>query len=94
MGLQRVGVVLFGVGLMLATLAAVVFGLGCTEVACPDAPPLFVPTGVDLVTGAISFFDGCNSCTTGPGVGHGLGLILVGTVVGSVGAMRELAQRD
>jgi hypothetical protein len=88
MGLLRVGMSCFGVGLFVASAAAVAFGvtLGCTDVAC-DGPATLALRGVSLA--AVTVFDGCNTCELNPAVVGGLGLSLVGVVVGGVGVVGD-----
>lgn len=92
MGLQRVGVMLFGVGLLLASVSAVVGGVACTERACPGQDPGFSLVGVDSTSGSVLYSDGCNQCRTHGGVGIGLALLGVGALAGGAGVIRELAE--
>jgi hypothetical protein len=90
MGLLRWGMVCFGVGVFLASVAGVVGGvtLGCTEVFCENPQPAFAVTDVSL--SGIAVFDGCNTCQVNPAVVGGLALSLVGVVVGGVGVVGDL----
>jgi hypothetical protein len=90
MGLLRWGMLCFGVGLFVASVAGVASGvtLGCTEVACENPQPAFAVTGVSL--SGVAVFDGCNTCAVNPAVGGGVALSLVGVVVGGVGVVEDL----
>jgi hypothetical protein len=89
MGALRWGILCFGVGLFVASVAGVAFGvtLGCTEVAC-DGPTTLSVTGVSL--SSVAVFDGCNTCRVNAGVVGGAALSLVGVVVGGVGVVADL----
>jgi hypothetical protein len=90
-GLQRVGTLLAGIGLTVAALWAVAFGItaGCTEVACPGLAPSYSLAGVELVTATVRVSDGCNVCTVARPVVFGLAGVVVGTIVGAAGLARN-----
>lgn len=90
MAALRWGMLCFGVGLFVASVAAVATGvtLGCTEVFCENPQPAFAVTGVSL--SGVAVFDGCNTCQLNPGVAGGLALSVLGVVVGGVGVIGEL----
>ena len=90
MGALRIGMVCFGVGLFVASVAAVAFGVsfGCTEVFCENPRPTLAVTGVSL--SGVAVFDGCNTCRLNPAVVAGVALSLVGVVVGGVGVVGDL----
>ena len=90
MGLARVGTLLAGLGLTLAALWAVAFGVaaGCTEVACPGTAPTY-RVGVELATATVRIADGCNACVVARPVVAGLLCGVVGVVVGAAGTVRN-----
>ncbi len=91
MSLVRYGTLLAGTGLTVALLWAVAFGptLGCTEVACPGATPVYSVAGVSLVPPTLSVSDGCNTCAVAPPVVYGGIAVVVGVVAGAVGQRRR-----
>ena len=94
MGLLRVGMSCFAVGLFVASVAAVAFGVsfGCTEAFCENPPLTVAVRGVAL--SGIAVFDGCNTCQLNPGVVGGALLSVVGALVGGVGVVGELRTAD
>ncbi|TQQ82584.1 hypothetical protein EGH24_03790 [Halonotius terrestris] len=96
MGLQRVGVLLLTLGLLLATLSAVAFGAtaGGTDVACDDHEPSYSLVGVDSASLSVSYTDGCNTFSVQPLVTAGAGLIAAGLLIGGVGIGRQRLNRN
>jgi hypothetical protein len=94
MRLVRVGMSCFGVGLFVASVAAVAFGVsfGCTEVFCENPPLVLALRGVSL--SGIAVFDGCNTCQLNPAVVGGAALSALGVVVGGVGVAGDLRAAD
>lgn len=90
MAALRWGMLCFGVGLFVASVAAVGVGLtlGCTDVGCPGAAPSFSLVGVSATGVAVS--DGCNTCQLNPGVVGGVALSALGVVVGGIGVVGDL----
>jgi hypothetical protein len=90
-GLQRLGTLLAVLGLTIAALWAVVFGVtaGCTEIACPGATPTYRLAGVDLATATVRVSDGCNVCVVARPVVAGALSAVVGVVLGSAGMVRN-----
>ena len=82
MGLTRVGVLLFGVGLCLSLLAAVAFGFvsGGTAVFCADHDPTYSVERVDGLS--VQYSDGCNQKTVSSLVTGGGLLVVAGLAVG------------
>jgi hypothetical protein len=89
--LVRHGTLLAGVGLTVALLWAVAFGptVGCTEIACPGATPVYSVASVSVVPIRVGISDGCNVCTVAPPVVYGALATVVGVVVGAVGQVRR-----
>ena len=89
MRLKRVGVLLFGVGLAVALVSAIVDGLvmQSTLVACPGHEPTYHFEGISYGFWVIS--DGCNSLTINPLVTVGSYITLAGLGVGLGGILRE-----
>jgi hypothetical protein len=89
MGLLRIGIQCFGVGLFVASVAAVAFGVsfGCTEVFCEEPPLTLAVRGVSL--SGVAVFDGCNTCQLNPAVVGGAALSVVGVVVGGLGVVAD-----
>jgi hypothetical protein len=89
MSALRIGLLCFGVGLLVASVASVVFGvsLGCTEAFCENPQPALALRGVSL--SGVLVFDGCNTCRLNPAVVVGAALSLVGVVVGGVGVVGD-----
>ena len=90
MKLKRVGVLLFGVGLAVALVSAVVDGvvLQSTLVACPGHEPAYSFDGVSYVFWIV-ISDGCNSHTLNPVMTIGSYGSLAGLIVGLAGVLRE-----
>lgn len=89
MGLVRVGMACFGVGLFVASVAAVVFGVsfGCTEIACENPGVAFALRGVSL--SGVVVYDGCNTCRLNLAVVAGAVLSTLGVVLGGIGVGAE-----
>jgi hypothetical protein len=89
--LVRYGTLLAGVGLTVAALWAVAFGLttGCTEAACPGAAPAYSLAGVSVAPLRVAVSDGCNVCTLAPPVLYGLLAAGLGVVAGAAGRARR-----
>ncbi|WP_142859048.1 hypothetical protein [Salinigranum halophilum] len=89
MSLRRWGMLCFGVGVFVASVAGVATGvtLGCTDVAC-DGPTTLALRGVSLA--GVTVFDGCNTCQLNPAVVVGAALSLLGVVVGGIGVVGEM----
>ena len=89
MKLKRVGVLLFGVGLAVALVSAIVGGfvMQSTLVACPGHEPAYHFEGISYGFWVIS--DGCNSHTINPAVTVGSYITLAGLGVGLAGVLRE-----
>ncbi|MFD1641337.1 hypothetical protein [Halohasta litorea] len=89
MKLKRAGILLFGVGLGVALVSAVVVGLVMqrTVVACPGHEPAYHFEGISYGFWIIS--DGCNSLTINPLVTGGFYVAVAGLVVGLIGSLRE-----
>ncbi len=76
---QRIGIVVGTLGLLLATLAAVVSGVVAeTEAVCPNHDPSYALVGVDFATLGVTYTDGCNRFLINPLVTAGA----LGTVLG------------
>jgi hypothetical protein len=90
MGLLRWAMVCFGVGVFVASVAAVGGGvtLGCTDALCETPQSAFAVTGVSL--SGVAVFDGCNTCRVNPAVVGGLALSLLGVLVGGVGVVDDV----
>jgi len=88
---KRVGALLFGLGVGLAALSAVVFGpvVAATEAACPDLDPSYAVVGVDLLTLGVEYTDGCNRFLLNPLLTGGLLTTLAGLAVGLGGVIRD-----
>lgn len=91
MDLKRVGVLLFGVGLCLSLLSAVVFATvaGGTEAFCQDHDPSYTFEDVDVTTLSIQYSDGCNTLWINPLVSGGALVTLSGLCVGVVGVLQD-----
>ena len=91
MGLQRVGVLLLALGLLVATLSAVAFGTvaGGTDVACDDHEPSYSLVGINAVSLAVEYTDGCNLFSINPLVTAGGGLVVLGSLLGAGGIVQE-----
>lgn len=87
---NRLGVHLFGVGLAVALVSAVVDGavMQSTLVACPGHEPAYSFDGVSYVFWVV-ISDGCNSHTINPVVTVGSYITLAGLGVGLGGVLRE-----
>jgi len=94
MGLKRIGVLLFGVGLGVALVSAVVNGLVMqrTLVACPGHEPAYYFEGISYGFWVVS--DGCNSHTINPLATVGSYGALAGLVVGLGGVLRGRLTAD
>jgi hypothetical protein len=94
MGVLRVGTLCFGVGLFVASVAGVAFGVsfGCTEAFCETPQPTVAVTGVSL--SGVAVFDGCNTCRLNPAVVGGVGLSVVGVLLGGVGVAGEFRTEE
>lgn len=90
MSLERYGTVLFGVGLLGFGLGSIFPTGGCTQRACPNADPAFVPIGFDWSSLALLYFDGCNECWSSV-LGVSFLLLALGIAIGGAGVVRELA---
>ena len=95
MRLKRVGVLLFGVGLAVAMVSAVVDGivLQTTLLKCPGHEPTYSFDGVSYVFWVV-ISDGCNSHTLNPVMTIGVYGALVGLGVGLGGVFREQSTAD
>lgn len=82
----------FGIGLFVAAVASVTAGVtfGCTDVGCPGPWPTTLAVR-SLSLSGVAVYDGCNTCVLNPAVVGGVGLSLLGSVVGAVGVVGELA---
>ncbi|MFW5978195.1 MAG: hypothetical protein ACOCP2_03060 [Halohasta sp.] len=87
---NRLGIHLFGVGLAVALVSAVVDGgvMQSTLVACPGHEPTYSFDGVSYVFWVV-ISDGCNSHTINPVVTIGSYITLAGLGVGLGGVLRE-----
>jgi len=95
MRLNRVGTLLFGIGLGVALVSAVVDGVVIqrTLVACPGHEPAYRFVGISYGFW-IAISDGCNSHTINPLVVVGSYLGLAGLAVGLGGVLREWLATD
>jgi len=96
MVLKRIGVLLFGVGVGLATLSAVVFGpaVAATEMACPGHDPSYAIQAVDLLTLSIEYTDGCNTFLLNPLITVGSLAAVAGLSVGLGGVLQARVASD
>jgi len=87
---KRVGVLLFGVGLAVALVSAVVDGvvLQHTLVACPGNEPDYSFAGISYGFWVV-ISDGCNGYTLNPVMTAGSYVALAGLAVGLVGVLQE-----
>jgi hypothetical protein len=87
MGLQRVGVLLLALGLLVATMSAVAFGTidGRTDVGCEDHEPTYSFVGLDPASLSVEYTDGCNLFSINPLVTAGGGLAVLGSLIGAGG---------
>jgi hypothetical protein len=94
MNALRIGMSCFGVGLFVASVTAVAFGVsfGCTEVFCENPPPTLAVTGVSL--SGVAVFDGCNTCRLNPAVVSGVVLSVCGIVVGGARVVGDLTDTE
>ncbi|XVH31955.1 hypothetical protein ACNS7O_01875 [Haloferacaceae archaeon DSL9] len=92
MSLKRIGVLLFALGVVVASLSVVVLGVatGCTEAACPGHEPSYALDSVDLTQPAIYYTDGCNTCSVNEFAAGGAAVAILGAVLGSIGAVRDV----
>ena len=95
MGLQRVGVLLIGCGLLVATLSAVTLGAtaGSTDVRCVDHDPTYSLSELDLADLEVRYTDGCNTLSVQPLIAAGGGLVVLGALVGVIGVGRQRHRR-
>lgn len=95
MRLNRVGTLLFGIGLGVALVSAVVDGvvIQSTLVACPGHEPAYRFAGISYGLWIV-ISDGCNSHTINPLVTVGSYLGLAGLAVGLCGVLREWSATD
>lgn len=91
MWFKRVCVLLFGVGVSVAALSAVIFGPvgAATEIACPDYDPSYSITAVDLVPPSVAYTDSCDILMLHPLLAVGTLLVGGGLAVGLVGLLGE-----
>jgi len=96
MSLKRVGVLLFGLGVGLAALSAVLFGpaVAATEVACPGYDPSYAIQAVDLLTLSVEYTDGCNTFLFNPLITVGSLAAVAGLGVGLGGLVAERSTAD
>ena len=96
MGLQRLGVLLFGIGLLLATVSAVTVGTtaGSTDARCVDHDPAYSLTAVDLTRLSVSYTNGCNTISVQPLIPAGGGLGVLGGLVSFAGIGRQRWNRS
>jgi len=94
MGVLRVGMLCFGVGLFVASVAGVAFGVsfGCTDVGCENPQPTVAVTGASF--SGVAVFDGCNTCQLNPAVVGGVGLSVVGVLLGGIGVAGEFRTEE
>lgn len=90
MVLKRVGVLLFGLGVGLAALSAVVVGptVASTEIVCPDHDPSYAIQSLNVLTLSVEYTDGCNTFLSNPLITVGMLGAVGGLVVGLVGEIR------
>ena len=95
MGLQRVGVLLIGCGLLVATLSAVTLGAtaGSTDVRCVDHDPTYSLSELDLADLEVRYTNGCNTISVQPLIPAGGGLVVLGALVGVIGVGRQRHRR-
>lgn len=96
MGLKRVGVLLFGVGLCLSLFSAVAFGFvsGSTDVFCEDHDPTYSVESVGVASFDLTYSDGCNDKGVNSAVVGGGFLAVAGLLVGGGGVLREWSTAD
>ena len=96
MGLERVGVLLFGVGLCLSLLYAVAFGYvgGVSEVGCGDHEPTYSIEHVRPAALDIAYDNGCNEIWISSAVTVGALVSLSGLLVAGAGVLREWSAAD
>jgi hypothetical protein len=87
MDLQRVGVLLFGVGLCVSLFSAIAFGTvaGGTELLCQDHDPSYTLEDVDVTGLSVQYSNGCNSYWSSPLVAGGGVVTGIGLLVGLCG---------
>ena len=95
MGLQRVGVLLIGCGLLVATLSAVTLGAiaGSTDARCVDHDPTYSLSEADLGDLEVRHTNGCNTISVQPLIPAGGGLVVLGALVGVIGVGRQRHRR-
>ena len=93
MTLKRVGALLFGLGVGLAALSAVVFdpAVAATEAACPDHEPSYAIQAFSLPL-SVEYTDGCNTFLLNPLITGGLLASVGGLAVGVAGVLRASSQ--
>lgn len=91
MGLKRVGILLFVLGLCLSLFWSVAFGFvsGSTEVRCVDHQPTYTIQSVDVADLNVVYSDGCNGKWVDSTVTFGGLVSLSGLLVGGGGVLRE-----
>ncbi|WP_254535077.1 hypothetical protein [Halomarina litorea] len=91
MGLKRWGMLLFGVGVL---AASVLFALTdpLTSGAFPDCAGAHTPTFTGVGPEGIQFTNGCNVISYAHPAMWGALLVAVGVIVGSVGVVREFRE--
>ncbi|WP_101294793.1 hypothetical protein [Halegenticoccus soli] len=93
MGVKRIGMALFGVGLFVGSIAAVLsvagFNAASTAAACPGPEPEYSILGFSAEFLGVVYSDGCNTMVTNAGVGVGLLLLVAGVLVGGIGIARD-----
>jgi hypothetical protein len=91
MNVKRVGMVLFGVGLFVAGVAAVVgVDAGCAAATCPGTEFAFERIGAKTLL----YRTRCAVCAVGRGVLVGSALAVVGAAVGAIGILRSEYSAD
>ena len=96
MGLKRVGVLLFGIGLCLSLFSAVAFGVvwGSTDALCVDHEPTYSIESVDVAALDLTYSDGCNDKSVSSAVVGGGVLTVTGLLVGGGSVIREWSTPD
>jgi len=82
---KRVGSLLYGLGVGLAALSTVVFGLTAdsTDISCRNHDPSYAIQNVDILTFGIEYTDGCNTFLFNPLITVGVLTALVGLAIGA-----------
>jgi len=96
MTLKRVSILLFGCGVGLATLSAVIFGpiAAGTEMACPDHDPSYAIQAGELLRLSLKYTDGCNTFLLNPLFTAGVLSTVAGVAVGAAAVLREQIAGD